>query len=99
MAFHDIGNFWLEPGESWRIGLARGNLTTEPEWGGQDLGAQWIMADPKYGGAVEFIVRDHSKERKPMHSPGAAVTIVYSVTVFNAGSRRASFSLQGGGNV
>jgi hypothetical protein len=45
MAFNQVGDFWLAPGQSTRVHIALGGLVNEAEWGGHDFGAQWIMAD------------------------------------------------------
>ena len=100
MAFNNVGEFWLAPGESWRVHIARGSLVNEPEWGGQDFGAQWIMADGIGIDPVRLMVTEHTKEKKPIRvHAGSPSPIVYSVTVTNIGERVAHFSLQGGGNV
>ncbi len=40
MAFNQVGEFWLAPGQSTRVHIALGGLVNEAEWGGQDFGAQ-----------------------------------------------------------
>ena len=103
MAFSGAGIFWLAPGASTVVAIARGGLIEgEPEWGGHDYGAQWIMADPNPGtvdpGALQ--VKDHVKQKKARRGhPGTEAPIVYLATVVNVGATFAFFSLQGGGNV
>jgi hypothetical protein len=103
MAFNGLGNYWLAPGAWIAIDIARGGqVPGEPEWGGYDYGAQWIMADPNTGSIAPgaFLVKDHIKEKRPLRGhPGNPAPIVYAVTVVNVGANHASFSLQGGGNV
>ena len=103
MAFNGVGIFWLAPGEWTVVAIARGGIVPgEPEWGGYDYGAQWIMADPNTGSINPgaFLVKDHVKEKKPLRGhPGNPAPIVYLATVVNVGRYHASFSLQGGGNV
>ena len=100
MAFNQVGEFWLAPGQSTRIHIARGNLINETEWGGEDFGAQWIMADGVGINPVRLMVTEHTKEKKPIRlHPGSSSPIVYSVTVTNIGNEIAHFSIQGGGNV
>ncbi|MGA7981562.1 MAG: hypothetical protein WCA32_15245 [Chromatiaceae bacterium] len=63
MAFNNVGDFWLGPGEEIRIGLALGGLIEgEPEWGGHDFGAQWIMADSTGIRPGALLVKDDTKE-------------------------------------
>ncbi|MBX3234911.1 MAG: hypothetical protein KF814_02055 [Nitrospiraceae bacterium] len=100
MAFNQVGDFWLAPGQSIRVHLALGGLVNEVEWGGQDFGAQWIMADGVGINPVRLMVTEHTKEKKPLRlHPGSPNPIVYSVTVTNIGEELAHFTLQGGGNV
>lgn len=99
MAFNNVGQFFLAPGASTRVHIARGGVVAGPEWGGHDMGAQWIMAHPNLGGATALVVRDHTKERKPLHNLSDPTAWVYSVTVTNVANGRIGFSLQGGGNV
>lgn len=100
MAFNQAGEFWLAPGQATRVHIARGNLINEAEWGGEDYGAQWIMADGIGINPVRLMVTDHTKEKKPIRwHPGSPSPIVYSVTVTNIGEEVAHFSIQGGGNV
>lgn len=100
MAFNQVGDFWLAPGESTRIHLALGGLVNEAEWGGFDFGAQWIMADGVGINPVRLMVSEHTKEKKPIRlRPGSPSPIVYSVTVTNIGEELAHFTIQGGGNV
>ncbi|MBA3966176.1 MAG: hypothetical protein H0X47_10435 [Nitrospirales bacterium] len=53
MAFHQVGDFWLAPGQSTRIHIARGNLINEAEWGGEILArsGSWptVSASIRYG--------------------------------------------------
>lgn len=101
MAFNNIGNHRLAPGESTSIAIAY-VIDGEPRWGGHDLGAQWIMADPiNIGGLV---VRDHRKDYVwlGLGNPDSGERprlVTYSVTVENVGPDLVNFSLQGGGNV
>lgn len=99
MAFNNVGDHWLKPGESTTISLAFGQIDGEPEWGGHDMGAQWIMADPIGINPATLLVKDHTKQHKPRRGqPGEEAIVVYSVTVVNIGGEIAHFSLQGGGN-
>ena len=99
MSFNNVGDFWLAPGKELRIGLRFGQIAGEPEWGGHDLGAQWIMADPIGINPAVLLVKDHTKENKPRRAhPGDEPIVVYSVTVVNIGASDAHFSIQGGGN-
>jgi hypothetical protein len=100
VAFNNVGDHWLGPGQSLRIGLKFGQIDGEPEWGGHDQGAQWIMADPIGIDPAVLLVKDHTKEHKPRRAqPGTEAIVVYSVTVVNIGTEIAHFSIQGGGNV
>ena len=100
MAFSNVGDLWLAPGESIRLDLKFGQIAGEPEWGGHDQGAQWIMADPIGIDPAILVVKDHTKEHKPRRGrPGEEAIVVYSVTVVNIGGEHAHFSLTGGGNV
>jgi hypothetical protein len=100
MAFHNLGDIWLEPGASTRLHVRFGQIAGEPEWGGFDRGAQWIMAAPIGIDPATLRVTDHTKQHKPRRGhPGPESIVVYSVTVTNIGGERAHFSLQGGGNV
>ena len=100
MAFNQVGDFWLAPGQSTRVHIARGGLINEAEWGGHDFGAQWIMADGIGINPVRLMVSEHTKEKKPIRwHPGSPSPIVYSVTVTNIAEELAHFTLQGGGNV
>ncbi|MEJ3405319.1 hypothetical protein WDJ51_11280 [Rathayibacter sp. YIM 133350] len=104
MSFNGVGDFWLQPGASTRIALARGNLVPDEEWGGEDFGAQWIMADPQHNGRGShegrLMVSEHTKERKAIRRhPDSPNPVVYIVTVTNIGGEGCSFSIQGGGNV
>ena len=100
MAFNQVGDFWLGPGQAIRLSIARGNLINEAEWGGEDYGAQWIMADGIGINPAQLMVTQQTKEKKPIRShPGSPSPIVYSETVTNIGKEVAHFSLQGGGNV
>lgn len=100
MAFNNAGDFWLAAGQSTSVSLAFGQIDGEPEWGGHDQGAQWIMADPIGIDPAILVVRDHTKEHKPRRAqPGPEPIVVYSVTVVNMGAETAHFSLTGGGNV
>ena len=100
MAFNNVGDFWLAPGASTRISIKFGQIAGEPEWGGQDMGAQWIMAAPIGINPATLLVKDHTKQHKPRRAhPGEEAIVVYSVTVVNIGGEHAHFSIQGGGNV
>ena len=100
MAFNNVGSLFLKSGESSSFALAFGQIDGEPEWGGHDMGAQWIMADPIGIDPATLLVKDHTKQHKPRRrQPGPEAIVVYSVTVVNIGGETAHFSLQGGGNV
>jgi hypothetical protein len=100
MAFNNVGDLWLAPGESWTISIKFGQIAGEPEWGGSDMGAQWIMASPIGISPGQLLVKDHTKQHKPRRGqPGPEAIVVYSVTIVNIGSEHAHFSIQGGGNV
>ena len=100
MAFNGVGDNWLAAGASTRLAIAFGIIEGEPEWGGHDHGAQWIMADPIGIDPAVLLVKDHTKEHKPRRQrPDPEPIVVYSVTVVNIGSETAHFSLTGGGNV
>lgn len=99
MAFNNVGEFWLDPGYSVRISIAREGVIPDEEWGGHDLGAQWIMADGIGIAPAVLMVTEHTKEKKPIRRhPQSLSPIAYTVTVTNIGSEPAHFSLQGGGN-
>ena len=98
MAFNQVGDFWLAPGESTRIHLALGGLVDEA--GGRvRFRPQWIARPTASGSTVRLMVSEHT--RKEAHSPAPRFTwsIVYSVTVTNIGEELAHFTIQGGGNV
>jgi hypothetical protein len=99
MAYNNVGDYWLGAGHEVTVSIAYdAPIGREPEWGGTDRGAQWIMAAPIGIDPARLVVRDHTKEHKPRRtSPGDPI-VVYSVTVINAGSESAHFNLQGGGN-
>src|SRR5712671_3050548 len=100
MAFSNVGDFWLAPGAFDRYTIAFGQIAGEPEWGGSDMGAQWIMAAPIGISPATLLVKDHTKQVKPRRAhPGEEAIVVYTVTVVNIGTEHAHFSLQGGGNV
>ncbi len=99
MAFNGLGNFWLAPGASVSIAVRFGALGEGVDWGGEDRGAQWIMADSINIRPAALLVKDHVKEKKPIRRPSAPSPIAYSVTIVNIGPEHANFSLQGGGNV
>ncbi len=100
MAFNNVGDYWLAPGAADRYHIAYGQIPGEPEWGGHDMGAQWIMAAPIGIDSATLLVKDHTKQVKPRRAhPGVEAIVVYSVTVVNIGGEHAHFSLQGGGNV
>ena len=100
MAFNQVGDFWLAPGEAIRVHIARGKLVPDEEWGGEDFGAQWIMADGVGINPVRLMVSEHTKEKKALRRrPGPSGPVVYSVTVTNIGEELAHFTVQGGGNV
>jgi hypothetical protein len=65
VAFNNVGDFWLAPGASTTMSLKFGQSDGEPEWGGHDQGAQWIMADPIGTNPAVLLVKDHTKEHKP----------------------------------
>ncbi len=98
MAFNNVGAIWLGPGQSSRHEIAYdAPVAGEPEWGGSDAGAQWIMADPIGLNPATLLVKDHTKLHKARrNSPGDPI-VSYAVTVVNIGSDWALFSLQGGG--
>jgi len=100
MAFNQLqpasGPFFLAPGNSLRLWVRRD--------GGNDFGAQWIMADPNdEGHPAELMVSDFTKERA--YSIGNTQGqffdpfIRYWVTVHNTGNFPVHFTVQGGGNV
>jgi len=100
VAFNNVGDLWLAAGQSTVVNLAFGRIDGEPEWGGHDMGAQWIMADPIGINPATLLVRDHTKQHKPRRAqPGLEPIVVYYATVVNIGGETAHFSLQGGGNV
>jgi hypothetical protein len=99
MAFNNVGNYWLAPGESVTIGLRYGALAEGQDWGGVDHGAQWIMADAIGIRPARLLVTNHTKVKRPLRRPSAPSPIAYEVTVVNIGDEAANFSLQGGGNV
>jgi hypothetical protein len=100
MAFNNVGDLWLAPGQQIRLELKFGQIDGEPEWGGHDHGAQWIMAHPIGINPAELLVKDHTKQNKPRRGrPGEEAIVVYLVTVVNLGNEDAHFSLQGGGCV
>jgi hypothetical protein len=99
------GPFFLAPGASMRIWVRRN--------GGQDFGAQWIMAHPLRNGQppTELVVSDHSKllqyeigtitingPAEYGYDPDSSY-YEYRVTVRNAGTQGTLFNVQGGGNV
>ena len=109
MAFNGLqpasGPFYLSPGGAMRIWVRRA--------GGQDYGAQWIMAHPLRNGQppTELVVSDHSKvldysigtitENGPPvygYDPESSY-YEYRVTVRNWGAQGTLFNVQGGGNV
>jgi hypothetical protein len=99
MAFNNVGDLWLAPGQSMRRAIKFGQIPGEPEWGGFDQGAQWIMAAPIGINPATLLVKDHTKQVKPRRAqPGEAAIVVYEVTIVNIGAEHAHFSLQGGGN-
>jgi hypothetical protein len=99
MAFNNVGDYWLAPGESTRVHIAHGGVIAgEPEWGGHDAGAQWIMAAPIGINPAELVTQEHTKTHKPRRVHPGEPIVVYSATVVNIGSEWAHFSLQGGGN-
>ena len=100
MAFNNVGDFWLAPGESTRPSVRFGAFPEEPEWGGYDMGAQWIMAAPIGINPATLLVTGHTKQHKPRRAhPDPNPIVVYTVTIVNIGDEDAHFSLQGGGNV
>lgn len=89
MAFNDIqpseGPFIIGEGPV-RLGIIYPN--------GEDLGAQWIMANPIGPGFLE--VSNFAKEKRIR--PRNGVDVFYWVTVTNVGEDTL-FNVQGGGNV
>ena len=116
MAFSGIqpasGPFVLATGQTMRIWVRRSVRRTSFGEVGRDLGAQWIMANPRRTnparpGALEST--NHAKERTyviggrregetTIYDAGSE-DIVYWVTVRNVGGEPATFDVQGGGNV
>jgi hypothetical protein len=109
MAFNNLqppsGPFFLNAGYSIRIWVQRD--------GGQDYGAQWIMAHPIPNGQppAELRVTDHSKLLQysiASYTVNGGVSEYgydpnslyweYRVTVTNLGTSGTSFNVQGGGN-
>lgn len=100
MAFNNAGDLWLAPGEAVTLAFKFGQIAGEPEWGGQDMGAQWFMADPIGINPGSLLVKDHTKIHKPRRAhPGEQAIVVYEVTVVNIGGEHVHYSMQGGGNV
>jgi hypothetical protein len=100
MAFHNVGDWWLEPGKSTGVAIARGTLIGDgSHWGGQDLGAQWIMADAKNLSETRLMVSEQTKHKKQIVHPGGPNPVAYVAKVTNVGREAARFSIQGGGNV
>jgi hypothetical protein len=100
VAFNNVGDMWLAPGFEVQCSIAHGIIPGEPEWGGYDNGAQWIMADPMGINPAVLLVKDFIKQHKPRRqNPGPDPIVVYYATVVNVGDEIAHFSLQGGGNV
>jgi len=98
MAFNNIGQFTLAPGQS--LGVAIWWDDRE----GHDHGAQWIGAHPFQHGedlGLTFIVEaallatDQTKRRK--QNPHARNFNKYEATIVNVGTETVMFSLQGGG--
>jgi hypothetical protein len=90
MAFNHLvpaeGPFILSAGSQIGVNVTYPNF--------EDMGAQWIMADPI--GPGQFTVTDMTKERR-IAIPNR-LHVVYGVTVKCTGSD-GLFSVQGGGNV
>ena len=96
------GPFFLAPNSSMRIWVLRN--------GGDDFGAQWIMAHPLEGIPGELEVSNFAKAREyaivsvaengsPQVVDGTGrTTIRYWVTVRNTGGTPVHFNVQGGGN-
>jgi hypothetical protein len=100
VAFNNIGSFFLAPGQSATLGVHFGQIPGEPEDGGFDHGAQWIMADPIGIDPARLMVTAQIKEHRPRRGhPGPEPLVLYWATIKNIGSEDAHFSLQGGGNV
>jgi hypothetical protein len=97
MAFNNVGEHFVSKGKSVRILLW---WADNPSGWGDDMGAQWIMADPKLqlGGKPRhaLIVKDHTKASHV--ASNGTQRWRYEVTVVNDGPS-VRFSLQGGGNV
>ncbi|RZF24564.1 hypothetical protein EVC45_38180 [Paraburkholderia sp. UYCP14C] len=92
MAFNNVG------GPSGKFSLASGSqVGAWISWGTEDLGAQWIMADPV--GPGKFTVSEMTKE-KTITVPNS-LSVTYSTTVTNVGDDifAVLFTIQGGGNV
>ena len=98
MAWNNVGDHFLGPGEAIRLEIGWDD-PGEPEFGGADHGAQWIMADPISIDPADLIVRDHAKLHKPRRNHPGDPLVAYAVTIVNNGPETAHFSLQGGGNV
>ena len=93
------GPFFLMPGNSMRIWVTLN--------GGEDFGAQWIMAHPLEGIPGELEISNFAKERDyeivseadgQIVSGSGQTTIRYWVTVTNTGGTPVNFNMQGGGN-
>ncbi len=91
MAFNNLrpsdGPFVLDAGASVGVWITHN--------GGDDFGAQWIMADPIGPGTLT--VTGMTKERR-IQVPNRLV-VIYSTSVTNTGNDFSLFSVQGGGNV
>lgn len=88
MAFNGLGDFSLSDGSSMGVVVFFNG-------GATDLGAQWIMADPRGPGVLQ--VTNFTKERRFV--PPNQLRTFYWAVVTNTGLGVALFSLQGGGNV
>jgi hypothetical protein len=118
MAFNGLhpaaGPFTLAAGASMRIWVRRNQRDIGVGTVGSDLGAQWIMANPRRTSPARPAILEstnHAKERTYLigrvtingeprydYDPESEDT-VYWVTVRNIGTGPATFDVQGGGNV
>jgi hypothetical protein len=99
MAFNQVGDFWLAPGQSTRVHIALGGLVNEANGAGTISvhNGLWPMGRDQSGAAHG---QPAHQEKKPIRlHPGSPSPIVYSVTVTNIGEELAHFTIQGGGNV
>jgi hypothetical protein len=85
MAFNGVGGPYSIGSTPIRVGIT---------YGGNDMGAQWIMAHPIGPGALQM--SDFAKIRRPAASNRLDTS--YEATVTNIGEDTI-FNLSGGGNV